>query len=88
MSTTSGRLGKQANEVANDVQRMGGALKNAAHESLGQLRETASEYCEQGLDRLRHAKHHAGQFIQGLPIKSVLIAAVVGFLLGLSWPRR
>ena len=88
MSTTSDQPEKQANEVIEDLQAMGAAVRNGAHEKLGQLRENASEYCEQGLGRLRHAKHNAGQFVRRLPIKSVLIAAVVGFLLGSLWPRR
>jgi len=88
MSTTSHQPEKQANEVIEDLQAMGAAVRNGAHEKLGQLRGSASEYCEQGLGKLRHAKHNAGQFVAGLPIKSVLIAAVVGFLLGCLWPRR
>ena len=71
-----------------DLRAMGTAVKNGAHEKLGQLRESASECYDQGLGTLRRAKHNAGQFVQRLPIKSVLIAAVVGLLLGCLWPRR
>jgi ElaB/YqjD/DUF883 family membrane-anchored ribosome-binding protein len=88
MSTTSDQLGKEAKTVAKDLQKMGGTVTDAAHEKLGQLRENASEYCEQGLDKLRDAKHQVGLFLGGLPIKSVLIATCIGFLLGHFWPRR
>ena len=88
MSTRGDQLEKEANAVTEDLQTMGAAVRNNAHEKLGQLREHASECCEQGLDRMRRVKHNAGQFVGKLPIKSVLIAAVVGFLLGCLWPRR
>jgi len=84
----SARLGKQAKELAKDLQEMGGAAKDAAQEKLGQLRGTASEYCEQGRDKVLHAKHTVGQIVRGLPIKSVLIAAGVGLVLGSFWTIR
>ena len=84
----SARLGKQAKELAKDLQEMGGAAKDAAQEELVQLRETVSEYCEQGRDKVLHAKHTVGQIVRGLPIKSVLIAAGVGLVLGSFWTIR
>ncbi len=44
MATTSDRLGKQAREVKEDLQEMGGTVRDAAQEQLGQLGEKASEY--------------------------------------------
>jgi ElaB/YqjD/DUF883 family membrane-anchored ribosome-binding protein len=88
MATTSDQLGKQAKGVVQDLQNMGGIVRGAAHEKLGQLRENASECCEHGLDTLRHAKRNVGHFIGGLPIGSVLIAVGIGFFLGRFWPRR
>jgi ElaB/YqjD/DUF883 family membrane-anchored ribosome-binding protein len=88
MFTTRDQLGKQAEEVTEDLQEMGRTVRDAAQEKLGQLRKNASECCEQGREQVRHAQHAVGHFIRGLPIKSVLIAAGVGFLLGRSWPRR
>jgi ElaB/YqjD/DUF883 family membrane-anchored ribosome-binding protein len=88
MSTTTDQLGNEAKAVARDLQSMGGTVTGAAQEKLGQLRENASEYREQGLDKLRHAKRNVGHFLGGLPIGSVLIAAAIGLLLGRFWPRR
>jgi len=88
MASASNRLKKKAKKVTEDLQEMGGAAKDAAQEKLGQLRETVSEYYEQGRDKVLDAKRSVGQFIRGLPIKSVLIAVGVGVLLGSFWTIR
>ena len=41
MSTTSDQLGKQAKEVTEDLQKMGGTVRDAAQEKLGQVGERA-----------------------------------------------
>jgi len=74
--------------VTKDLQELGSAAKDAAQEKLGQLREIASECCEQERDIVLHAKRTVGQFIVGLPIKSVLTAVCVGVLLGTFWTIR
>ena len=48
MSATSDKLGKQAKELTEDLQKLGGTVGDAAQEKLGQVSERASEYCEQG----------------------------------------
>ena len=52
MSSTTDRLEKQAKEVTEDLQKMGGTIREAAQEKLGQVGERASEYCEQGRDKV------------------------------------
>jgi len=88
MSTTSDRLGKQAVEVKEDLQEMGGILRDAAQEKFGQMRENASEYYDQGRDRLHDVVGTVEQFVRQQPFKSVLIAAGAGWLLGRFWRRR
>ena len=88
MSTTRNRVGKQAKKVTQDLQEMNGAVKDVAQEELAQLRETASECCEQGRDKVLDAKRTVGQFIQELPIRSVLAGVVAGILLGTFWTIR
>ena len=56
MSTTSNRLRKQAKKVTEDLQEMGGTVRDAAQEKLGQVGETVSEYYEQGRDKVHDAK--------------------------------
>ena len=82
MSTTIDQLGKQAKEVTRDLQEMGGIVRDAAQEKLGQVRENASEYYEQGRDKVHDVVCTFEQFVRQQPVKSVLIAAGVGWLLG------
>jgi len=87
MSTTKDRLGKQAVEVTKDLQEMGGIVRDAAQEKLGQVRESASEYYEQGRDKVHDVVRTFEQFVRQQPFKSVLIATGVGWLLGRFWRR-
>jgi ElaB/YqjD/DUF883 family membrane-anchored ribosome-binding protein len=88
MSTTSDRLGKQAMEVKKDLQEMGGTVRDAAQEKLGQVGEKASEYCEQGREKVHGVACACEQFIRERPLRSVLMAAGIGWLLGSFWKRR
>jgi ElaB/YqjD/DUF883 family membrane-anchored ribosome-binding protein len=88
MSTMSNRLGKQTKEVTEDLQEMGGTIRDAAQEKLGQVAEKASEYCEQGRDQVHGVACACEQFLRERPLRSVLIAAGVGWLLGRFWKRR
>jgi ElaB/YqjD/DUF883 family membrane-anchored ribosome-binding protein len=90
MSTTNDRLGKQALAVKEDLQEMGETVRDAAQEKLGQLREHASGYYEQGRDKVQGVVHAFEQSVGQRPLTSLLIAAGVGLLLGRfwSWMRR
>jgi len=87
MSTTSERLGKQAKEVTEDLQEMGGTIRDAAQEKLGQVGEKAAEYCEQGRDKVHGIACACEQFLSERPLRSVLLAAGIGWLLGRFWKR-
>jgi ElaB/YqjD/DUF883 family membrane-anchored ribosome-binding protein len=52
------------------------------------LRASASEYCEEGRDKVRRAERGFEQYVREQPLKSVLIAAGVGMVLGRFWIRR
>ena len=87
MTTASDRLGKQAMEVKKDLEEMGGAVRDAAQEKLGQVGERAAEYCEQGRDKVHGAACACEQFLRQRPLTSVLLAAGIGWLLGRFWKR-
>ena len=82
------RLRRQAREVSRDIQAMGGTARDAANEQLGQMRDYASEYYEQGRGKAHQMKRGFEQFIMDHPLKSLLIAAGVGLLFGRFWMRR
>ncbi len=88
MSTTSARLGAQAKEVSDDLTEMGGIINDAAQEKISQVRESATEFYEQGRDKIQGAKCTFQQYVRERPVKSVLIAAGIGLLFGRFWMRR
>jgi ElaB/YqjD/DUF883 family membrane-anchored ribosome-binding protein len=88
MTTVTDQLGQQAKEVAEDLQNMGATVRDAAQEKLGQMGDKASEYYEQGQDRVRGVGCACQQFVQQRPLTSLLLAAGVGVLLGCFWKRR
>ena len=88
MSTTSERLGEQANEAAEDIQEMGETVRDAAREKLGQVGGRASEYCERGRDKVHGVACACEQFVRQKPLSSVLLAVGVGWLLGRFWKHR
>ena len=88
MSTASDQIGKQAKKVTEDLLKMGGTVKDAAQEELGQLGEKAAEYCEQGRDKVHGVACACEQYLRERPLRSVLIAAGIGWLLGRLWKNR
>ncbi len=84
----SERLGKQARRVTEDLKELGGIAGDAAQEKLGQLRDNASGYYEDGREKVHQAERSFEQFIRDQPLKSILIAAGVGLVLGRFWMRR
>jgi ElaB/YqjD/DUF883 family membrane-anchored ribosome-binding protein len=88
MSTTSNQLGKQAKDVAEDVQKMGRTVRDATQDKLGQVSDTAVEYYEQGREKVHDVACACKQFVCERPLSSVLISVGVGWLLGRFWKRR
>ena len=86
--SVSDRLGRKAKEVTEDLQDMGDIVKDAAQKKIGQLREDAAPYCEQGQINVQQVQRSFEEYIAQRPLKSILIAAGVGLLLGRFWMRR
>ena len=88
MNTASDRLGKKARKVKKDLEQMGRTAKDIAEDQLEQVGEIASEYYEQGQDKVHGVACACEQFIRERPLSSVLMAGGVGWLLGRVWKRR
>ncbi len=88
MSKTSDQLGKQAKEVAEDLQEMGETVRDAAQKKVEQVGEAASEYCAQGRDKVHGVACACEQFLRQKPLTSLLLAAGVGWLFGRFWKSR
>lgn len=84
----NGRFGRKPRTVAQDIQELGGMAREMAQEKVEQVRANASEYCEEGRETVQQVEHRFEQFVRQQPVKSILIAAGVGMLLGGLWMRR
>jgi hypothetical protein len=74
---------------------MGASALQVAHRSVGQLRDRAAEYAEEGRDQVHSAERALRRFVREQPLKSALIGASLavavgaGVLLGrFFWMRR
>ena len=88
MSTTTNWLGKQAKTVNQDVQKVGGAIRDATQAQIDQVGEKAAEYYEEVRDKARGVTYTCEQFLCERPLSSVLMAVGIGWLLGRFWKRR
>ncbi len=62
--------------------------RDAAKQVVGNVRERAGTYYQQGKEKATELTEKAEGFVREQPIKSVLIAAGVGLLLGILLRRR
>jgi ElaB/YqjD/DUF883 family membrane-anchored ribosome-binding protein len=90
---------QHGSEVAEHVRGLGGDVKQAAqdrvaevsqvaHEQFEQARDTAGEYLERGRDRAVELEHSLESQIRSRPMRSMLVAAGVGFAIGFLLIRR
>ena len=92
--------GNQGNQpgVAQTLRDAGSQISGQAREQMDHLKNQATEYYNQGKDRVQEyydqGRDKAMEFEQNLeayvreqPVKSLLIAAGVGCLLGFLWRR-
>jgi ElaB/YqjD/DUF883 family membrane-anchored ribosome-binding protein len=73
--------------VTKGLKDMGDIAADTAKETLGQMQENASACYERGRDKGRQVERTFDQFIREQPLKSVLIAAGIGLVLGRFWKR-
>lgn len=84
----SERLADRAATIANDVHEVGDAAKRVASDSVDAIRNTAHQYLAEGRARARDLGGSVQERVQQKPVKSLLVAAGIGFLLGAIWIRR
>lgn len=87
-TTAAADLRNKAGDVKQSVAELGNVAKQAANEKLTELRDTATEYYEKGRERVVEAEQSMEDYIREQPVKSVLIAAGIGFLFGACYLRR
>lgn len=86
--STHDDLSKHASDIAKDIGDIGHSARQMATERAEQLRETANQYIDQGKLRAREFGETMQNQIQEQPIRSMLVAGAIGFVLGALWIRR
>ncbi len=84
---SSGNLGETAAQVGQNIRDLGSQARDAATEQYENVRHQAQEYYDQGRERAREMQQTLEQYIQDQPVKSLLMAAGVGVILGILWKR-
>ncbi|HEX2971669.1 MAG TPA: hypothetical protein VHP11_05020, partial [Tepidisphaeraceae bacterium] len=70
-----------------NIRERAGQLSEAAQQQIGQMRQTATESYEHGRERAMEWQHNLEDYVREQPLRSVLIAAGVGALIGILWRR-
>jgi ElaB/YqjD/DUF883 family membrane-anchored ribosome-binding protein len=81
MRERSGDIMEGARDTAKD-------LGHRAQEGFDFVKERASDYASRGKEQLESASHAVQDQVQQRPMSAILIAAGVGFVLGLLWMRK
>ena len=79
---------KRARTTTRDHQKLGSAGRDTAQEKVEQLRAGAADRANEGRDTMHQVEHSFAQYVRERPLKSILIAAGVGLVLGRFWMRR
>lgn len=77
-----------AADVGKQLRDAGSQVRDAASKKYEDLRDQASEYYEQGRERAEEWEQTIESYVQEKPVKALLLAAGVGFLMGAIWKRH
>ncbi|MCA8971203.1 MAG: DUF883 family protein [Planctomycetes bacterium] len=87
-STDSSDLGEQVRVIGNDVKELARITKDALTERAQLAKEAGVAVVERGKDKISHAREQLEDATREQPLKSVLVAAGVGAVIGLIFARR
>ncbi|HEY2826490.1 MAG TPA: hypothetical protein VGJ04_02735, partial [Pirellulales bacterium] len=76
------------NGVMHTVQKMGSEAVGAIRDGYDDLRETASDYVNHGVDRVESLEQSFEKQVKQHPMSSVLTCLGIGFLAGVLFSRR
>ena len=86
-NTGPSNLTDKASEVGQNLRDLGGQFADQAREKYEQFSGQAREYYDQGREMAKQWEQGLESYVQEKPIQSLLIAGVVGMLLGILWKR-
>ena len=81
-------ISERASAIAKDFHEVSAATKRMAADSVGALRQTANDVIDDGRTKAREMGQNVQAKVEEKPVKSVFVAAALGFLLGVFWMRR
>ncbi|NQU09206.1 DUF883 domain-containing protein [bacterium] len=81
-------LREKASQVGKDLRELGDVAKVTAQEKAREVRQNATQYYEQGIEKAKELEHGLEDQIRAHPLQAVLIAAGAGLLVGLLVSRR
>jgi ElaB/YqjD/DUF883 family membrane-anchored ribosome-binding protein len=81
-------VNEEAPTISEGLQTAANAAKRLAGDSVDAVRETAQEFIDQGRYKVQEVGDNMEEHVRDQPVKSVLIAAGIGFVLGMFFTRR
>jgi ElaB/YqjD/DUF883 family membrane-anchored ribosome-binding protein len=81
-------ISERASAVTKDFEDVRSAAKQMATDGVDMLRQTASDLLYDGQDKMQEARQRIAATVQKSPMRTVLIGAAVGFLIGIFFRRR
>ena len=87
VSGVKGAVEQAVGHVRDQASHVAGKISDAASQSYEHLRDTASDYYQQGREKAQHWQEAVEDYVTERPIKSLLIAAGIGALLGVLWKK-
>jgi ElaB/YqjD/DUF883 family membrane-anchored ribosome-binding protein len=85
---TTEKLRDKLSETRENIVDMGHLAKEAVQDKLHDLKATAADKYDAGKEKLGEYGENFAETVRGAPMKSVLIAAGVGLLVGFFACRR
>jgi ElaB/YqjD/DUF883 family membrane-anchored ribosome-binding protein len=73
---------KPAQSVTEDLKELGSRASEMAQEKLERVKAGAAEWAEEGRERVEEMGESVEQYIADHPVKSMLIAAGIGLIVG------
>jgi ElaB/YqjD/DUF883 family membrane-anchored ribosome-binding protein len=81
-------VGQNIRDIGGNIRDMGGDVRDVAREQVSHIKDKAADYYEQGRKKARRWERGFEDYVAEQPVKSLLVAAGVGFVLALLWRRR
>jgi ElaB/YqjD/DUF883 family membrane-anchored ribosome-binding protein len=88
MTDAASAVKDSASQAMESVRGSATQARDMAQQQFETVRDTATEYWQQGRERAVELERTLEHQIAAAPIKSVAMAAAVGFVLGIFWIRR